>query len=143
MPARPPDLQLDTDGRPMPRRDFLRILAAAGASGVVASILGRPRGARAAGLPPDWIASFPDGVKAGDPGPRRAAIWTRVARPPGGEPVPVLWTVAEDEAMERVVRGGVAFAGDARGHVLTVQVRHLAADRWYHYRFEAPGAVSP
>jgi alkaline phosphatase D len=82
-------------------------------------------------------------VKCGDPWPGGAVVWTRIERPPDGRPVPVVWSVAEDAAMERVVRGGIAWARDGDGHMVKVAVRGLASDRWYHYRFDGPGAVSP
>ncbi|MCW5892432.1 MAG: alkaline phosphatase D family protein [bacterium] len=127
----------DTGGRALPRRDFLRTLAAAGAGGVLASLPRRTRGEET-----PYTASFPDGVKCGDPAPNGAVIWTRVARPADGRPVPIVWTVATDPAMNEVVRGGVAWARDAAGHMVRLQVRGLLPDRWYHYRFDGPGAAS-
>lgn len=126
----------------MPRRDFLRALAAAGAGGVVASLDQTANRAWGADdpLPEGWTASFPDGVKAGDPWPNGGVIWTRVAAPPDGRAVPIVWTVAEDAAMQQVVRGGVGWAREAGGHMVKVQVRGLEPDRWYHYRFDGPGA---
>ena len=44
--------------------------------------------------------------------------------------------------MEHVVRGGIARARGEVGHGVKVQVRGLAPDRWYYYRFEAGSAVS-
>lgn len=88
---------------------------------------------------------FPDGVAAGDPAPDGAPIWTRVERPPDGRDVGVVWTVAEDPDMRRVLVAGVQVAGASTGHCLTVQVTGLRPDRWYHYRFEVPdrgGSVS-
>lgn len=131
----------DTGGRAIPRRDFLRALAAAGAGGVVAS--SGMRIARAAEPPLDgYVATFPDGVKSGDPAPGGCVVWTRLGRPVDGPPVPVVWTVAEDAAMEQVVRGGVTWARDGAGHTVKVKVRGLRPDRWYHYRFDGPGASS-
>jgi alkaline phosphatase D len=126
-------------GHSMPRRDFLRRLAAAGAGGVAATLSWTPGRARA----DDWLPSFPDGVKSGDPGPRGGVIWTRVARPPDDRAVPVLWSVAEDADMQQVVRGGLVWARASGGHHLKVQVRGLAPDRWYHYRFETGAAATP
>jgi len=146
MPA-PRDTRPDVDGphaarRPMPRRHFLRALAAAG--GVVATLDYVPTRAWAGDdpLPDGWTTSFPDGVKAGDPWSGGSVIWTRVAPPPDGRAVPITWTVAEDAAMEDVVRGGIAWARSTAGHIVKVQVRGLDPDRWYHYRFDGPGASS-
>lgn len=127
----------DTFGRPVARRDFLRGLAAAGAGTFVASIVG--------GLRPAWAdasATFPDGVKAGDPGPHGSVVWSRVTAPLDGSDVQVLWTVGEDAALQQVVRGGVTTARAADGHMIKVKIGGLASDRWYYYRFEVPGAVS-
>jgi alkaline phosphatase D len=119
-------------GRSMPRRDFLRGLAAAGAGSLAATLAWAPGRAHA----DDYVPSFPDGVKCGDPEPRGGVLWTRVATPPDDRAVPVMWSVAEDPAMQQVVRGGVAWARGTGGHHLKVRVRNLAPDRWYYYRFE-------
>jgi len=128
----------DTLGRPVARRDFLRGLAALGAGTFVASLVRLTPFARAADEPP-----FPDGVKAGDPSTRGAVVWSRVTPPIDGSDVRVLWTVGEDATLDTVVRGGVTTARAADGHMVKVEVRGLAPDRWYHYRFEVPGGVSP
>jgi len=83
---------------------------------------------------------FPDGVASGDPRPGASTIWTRVLPPPDGGPVPLLWTVAEDDAFTSIVAGGLVVADQARGHTVTVPVTELPADRWLHYRFETTGA---
>src|SRR5262245_6033854 len=122
-------------GSSLPRRDFLKLLATAVGSGAALSLL--PRRV-VAGVAP----VFPDGIKAGDPSPRTGVIWTRVSPPVDGSPVSVLWSVAEDAAMQQVVRGGVASADAADGHSVKVFVRGLQADRWYYYRFEVDGTAS-
>lgn len=121
-------------GRTMPRREFLRLLGVA-AGGVATFGNARPAGAGAA-------PAFPDGIKSGDPRPRRGTIWTRVPAPAGGETVPVTWSVATDAGMEQVVRGGVEHAVAERGHSVVVSVSELEPDRWYFYRFEVDGAAS-
>ncbi|MFN8640178.1 MAG: alkaline phosphatase D family protein [Candidatus Binatia bacterium] len=126
-------------GMTLPRREFLRLLAAAVGGTAVLGGLPARRAAAGARLP----GAFPDGVKAGDPRPGTGTIWTRVTAPPDAGPLPVLWSVAEDEAMQRVVRGGMVSATAEHGHTLTVPVRGLQPDRWYAYRFEVDGAVSP
>jgi alkaline phosphatase D len=120
------------------RRDFLRALVAAGAGSLVASVLGSPRAARAASLD-----VFPDGVKSGDPLPDGCVLWTRVPAPADGSFVPVLWLVAEDPGMKRVVRGGIAAATADVGHSVKLRVAGLRPDRWYHYAFNAQGESSP
>ena len=128
----------------MRRRDFLRALAAAGAGGVVAALDYAPHRAWGADdpLPEGFATSFPDGIKAGDPWSGGSVIWTRVTPPPDGRAVPIVWTVAEDAALQQIVRGGVTWARAGAGHIVKVQVRGLEADRWYHYRFDGPGAAS-
>jgi alkaline phosphatase D len=123
-------------GFTLPRRAFLKLLATAVGGGTALSAL--PRRA-VAGVAP----VFPDGIKAGDPSPRTGVIWTRVTPPTDGSAVSVLWSVAEDAAMQQVVRGGAASAEPAVGHSVKVFVRGLRADRWYYYRFEVDGVPSP
>jgi len=123
-------------GRTMPRREFLRLLGLA--TGGLAAVAAAPAGA----VTPTGSASpFPDGIKSGDPRPRRATIWTRIAAP-STDPVDVIWSVAEDAGMQQVVRGGTAQALAANGHSVTVKVQGLEPDRWYHYRFEVAGTPS-
>lgn len=126
-------------GATLPRREFLRLLATA--LGGAAALSGLPARRALAGVVPPVV--FPDGIKSGDPLPGTGTIWTRVAPPADGGPVSVLWSVAEDETMQAVVRGGVATATAADGHTLTLRVRGLRPDRWYAYRFEADGVASP
>jgi alkaline phosphatase D len=55
----------------------------------------------------------------------------------------VTWEVTEDEAMNRVVRSGAAIANPQWAHAVHVEVEGLRPDRWYWYRFEAGGEISP
>jgi len=126
-------------GRTLPRREFLRLLAtAAGGMAVLPMIPGH----RALAGPIDPATIFPDGVKSGDPLHTKGTLWTRVAAPAGGGDASVLWSVAEDAAMQNVVAGGVVSADAAHGHSVTVPVRGLEPDHWYFYRFEHAGAAS-
>lgn len=128
------------------RRSFLRGLAALGAGGALASVLGDEaaahRSRRRRRRRPGFATAFPDGVMSGDPRPYGGVLRTRVEAPEDGAPVPVLWLVCEDSGLRRVVRGGVTWAREAHGHSVKVAVRGLRPDRWYHYRFYAPGARS-
>mgnify|MGYP003630234808 CR=1 FL=1 len=125
-------------GRTMPRRDFLRALAVAAAAGAAGSHV---FGARHVFANTATAAVFPDGIKSGDPAPRSATIWTRIAGS-APETSPVIWSVAEDADMQHVVRGGVHAVDASTGHNLHVHVRGLQPDRWYHYRFETQGVGS-
>ena len=130
-----------TQGRGMPRRDFLLALAAAGAGGVLAAALGpaerafagRPRGAAAP------AEAFPDGLIAGDPLPDGSVIWVRVAPPDDRGPVAVAWMVGEDDRFETVVAGGLETVGADTDWCVKVRVRGLRPDRFYPYRFTAYG----
>jgi alkaline phosphatase D len=169
----PPD-EIDAPALPaagVDRRTFLRALAAAGAGGAVASVLGTTPSATAATLDP--AAMFPDGLKAGDPAPDGAVLWTRVAAPVGaartsgaspfaplspaqrrqlagagkrsaarGDAVTVLWVVAEDAGLQRIASGGVVTARPESGYTVKVRAKGLRPDRWYHYRFFAQGVGS-
>jgi alkaline phosphatase D len=128
------------------RRSFLRGAGAAvawAASGCVPP----PSGP----LPPRFTADpFSLGVASGCPRPDGVVLWTRLApapREPGGglppETFPVTWRLAEDPGLVRVVRQGVAPALPGLGHSVHIEVRGLAPDRRYWYRFECGDAQSP
>ena len=127
----------------LPRRTFLR----GGAAVAAASLL--PRGLRSA---PGRIDDYPFtlGVASGDPVADGAVIWTRLAPRPladdGGMlpvPVPVRWEVSADEGFRTIVAEGEARARPEAAHAVHVELRGLAPDRWYWYRFMTADAVSP
>src|SRR6185369_15737736 len=86
---------------------------------------------------------FSLGVMSGDPAPDGFVLWTRLAPDPlnnGGmdaTAVDVEWTVAEDEAMRRVVKKGKTVAAPALAHAVHVEVNGLKPHRPYWYRFKA------
>lgn len=125
-------------GPTLPRREFLRLVGLA--MGGTAALATAPARRALAGVVPAPL--FPDGIKSGDPKPSSGVIWTRVPAPPGGGAAPIVWSVAEDAAMQRVVGGGVVDAEAANGYAVTVPVRRLQPDRWYHYQFEHGGEAS-
>ncbi|QDU87636.1 Alkaline phosphatase D precursor [Pirellulimonas nuda] len=93
---------------------------------------------------------FTLGVASGDPTSDGMVLWTRLAPAPldpnGGmptTPVEVPWEVAEDDALNHVVRKGTATATPQLGHAVHVEVDGLKPDRWYWYRFRAGDAQSP
>lgn len=93
---------------------------------------------------------FTLGVASGDPDHTGMVLWTRLAPrpldPDGGMPhsaVEVLWEVAEDEGMRKVVKSGTTTAGSLLGHTVHVEVEGLQPDRWYWYRFRSGDAESP
>lgn len=92
---------------------------------------------------------FTLGVASGDPAEDGFVIWTRLAPQPligGGMPdedVEVAWQVADDEQMTHVVAKGTTAAVADWAHSVHVEVEGLKPDRWYFYRFQASGEVSP
>ena len=141
----PPVEIAEPRGQGMPRRDFLRALAAAGAGTAIASVFGpvprafagRPRAAALAA-----VDVYPDGVIAGDPRPDGTVLWTRVAPPEDRGAVSVAWMVGGDDAFATVVAGGLVTVDAATDWCVKVRVRGLLPDRWYPYRFVAYGTES-
>jgi len=134
-------LQLGT-GRGVSRRDLLRGLGFGVGATVVLGACTVPTPPPEPRLPPPGVPDplpFPDGVMAGDPAPDGSVIWTRVVEPQDRSDVPVLWTVSEDPSFATLRAGGLVLATAATGHNVSVPVTGLMPDRWYHYRFEAPG----
>ena len=129
-----------TSSSRLSRRAFLHGGASAGL--VLATGLGASRAA--AGGPP-----FTLGVASGDPTHHSVILWTRLADDPlngGGmdsRRVEVKWEVATDERMDHVVRRGSVVALPDSAHAVHVRVVGLEPDRWYWYRFQAEGELSP
>ncbi|HZX25772.1 MAG TPA: alkaline phosphatase D family protein [Telluria sp.] len=92
---------------------------------------------------------FSLGVASGSPLPDSVVLWTRlIASPldPASSPrvaVPVRWEVADDEGFRRIVGKGATIAVPELAHSVHVDVKGLAPDRWYFYRFLYGDAVSP
>jgi alkaline phosphatase D len=92
---------------------------------------------------------FSLGVMSGDPLPDGFVIWTRLAPDPlngGGmdnTPVEVEWTVAEDDAMRRIVKKGKTTAAPTLSHSVHVEVSGLKPSRPYWYRFKVGKEESP
>jgi alkaline phosphatase D len=93
---------------------------------------------------------FTLGIASGDPLPDGFVLWTRLAPRPlqadGGmpdRPAQVRWSVAEDEAMSRIIQSGETVAMPEAGHSVHVEVHGLRPDREYWYRFTAGGEASP
>ena len=131
---------------PLTRSLSRRTLLASGAAAYLSH--GRSRGG--------WAASYPFtlGVASGNPTPGGCVLWTRLAPEPlspdptrpGGMPpevVAVRWEVAEDPAMQRIVRTGSAEAAAAFAHSVHIECTGLYPDRPYWYRFIAAGEASP
>lgn len=101
---------------------------------------------RSVRLPDD---PFRLGIASGDPAADGFVLWTRLCPDPlqgGGMPpedVQVEWQVAEDEAMRRVVRRGVATAAVEWAHSVHVELTGLEPDRVYWYQFKVGLHTSP
>jgi alkaline phosphatase D len=128
---------------PLSRREFLHLAM------TTAAVAAAGPGFADPGLP-DW--PFALGVASGDPLADRVVLWTRLAPDPlapdgaGGMPaerVRVGWEVADDEGFQSIVRAGRAIADPQLAHSVHVDVKGLASDRWYFYRFHAGSHVSP
>lgn len=130
-----------SSGRPRRRT----VVAATAASAALLPLVGATPSAHAAEGP-----AFLHGVASGDPLPDGILLWTRVTPTadalPGsgkGEPVTVTWEVAEDEGFGKVVAHGTVKAEAATDHTVKADVRGLAADAAYWFRFGAGGVNSP
>lgn len=117
------------------RRDFLRAsaLATSGALVSCAAFGGRGR------------ELFTLGVASGDPSPDGVVLWTRLAprdEMPHG-PVPVEWTLADDERLTKNVRSGRVLALPELAHSVHVEAAGLEPGRPYFYRFRVGDEESP
>ena len=94
---------------------------------------------------PNVFAAFPFslGVASGYPTPDGVVLWTRLTGILDPLAVPVRWELAADEAMKTIVMSGTTQAEPAWAHSVHVDVKGLAPERWYWYRFTAAGAESP
>ena len=131
---------------PMDRRRFLKFSGAL--AGVAA--FSQVRGDLAHAARPLRGYPFTLGVASGDPAPRGAVLWTRLAPDPfeadGGMPhrrAPVGWRVAKDPRMRRVVRRGVALAVPELAHSVHVEVGGLDPGREYFFQFRYRDELSP
>ena len=111
----------------------------------LSSVLWLPRLARAAA--PLAADPFSLGVGSGRPQPSSVVLWTRLmAADPADRldaTIPVVWSVAEDERMQKVVGSGQALAEPRWGHSVHVDVGGLKPNRPYWYRFTVTGKDSP
>jgi alkaline phosphatase D len=109
------------------RRRFLKTLGALGAAYALPGFAADP---------------FSLGVASGYPTADGVVLWTRLAGMHDPLAVRLRWEVANDEAMRSIVASGDAVADPAWGHSVHVELRGLAPERWYWYRFTTAGAES-
>ncbi|WP_256105724.1 alkaline phosphatase [Streptomyces sp. ODS05-4] len=93
--------------------------------------------------------AFVHGTASGDPLPDGVLLWTRVTPTPDALPgsgrgpdTEVVWEVAEDAGFTRITARGTVTATAAADHTVKADVRGLAPDTPYHYRFTAGSTVS-
>ncbi|WP_240979485.1 alkaline phosphatase D family protein [Streptomyces sp. HNM0574] len=94
--------------------------------------------------------AFLHGVASGDPLPDGVLLWTRVTPSPEatpgsgkGAPLAVTWEVAEDASFDAVTARGTVTAKPEGDHTVKADVRGLAPDTAYWFRFTAAGVTSP
>ena len=110
------------------RRSFLKTVGALGAAYALPGFAADP---------------FALGVASGYPSPDGVVLWTRLAGALDPLAVPVRWEIAGDESMKSILFSGETTAEPAWAHSVHVEVRGLAPERWYWYRFMTAGAESP
>jgi alkaline phosphatase D len=132
------------------RRTLLKAGAAVGVASTLSCLQALPADART-GASRVRSDPFRLGVASGDPWPDGFVLWTRLAVEPlaedglGGMPraaIAVLWEVAEDPRMRRVVRRGAVTARPQHAHSVHVTLRDLRPGREYWYRFSVGSWVS-
>ena len=131
---------------PMERRRFIQFTGALAGAAAFCQV----RGDLAQAASPLSGYPFTLGVASGDPAPRGAVLWTRLAPDPlvpdGGMParrLPVAWRVAKDPGMRRVVGRGVALAVPELAHSVHIEVGGLDPRREYFFQFRYRDALSP
>ncbi|PXY22403.1 alkaline phosphatase D family protein [Prauserella muralis] len=134
---------------PVSRRRFL----GCGGAGAAAVLLGTGawNAAGSFAAPAGQTNPFTLGVGSGDPVSDGVVLWTRLAPDPFAEdgtggmprrPVRVEYEVAVDERFRGVVRRGSVVATPELGHSVHPEIRGLAPDREYFYRFRAGSELS-
>jgi alkaline phosphatase D len=82
---------------------------------------------------------FKLGIASGSPTPDGVVLWTKLVSDGlfgfGNKPIDVTWQVAHDESFTRIALQGTSAALPQLGHAVHAELRGLASDRWYFYRF--------
>jgi len=104
-------------------------------AGASAAIIAAPAAARSFG------SGFTHAVASGEPAATSVLLWTRYV---AEAETTLSWQVSESEDFTRPVAEGSVTASPARDWCAKGVATGLAPDRWYFYRFIAPGgAMSP
>lgn len=124
---------------PFTRRAFI---LATGAT-VVSLLAGCERSDEGDGASGDLdVADFTHGVASGDPLADAVMLWTRAVAPAGSR-ARLRYLVAHDPAMTQIVGRGSASSTAERDWTVKLDLRGLAPDTAYYYRFESASARSP
>ena len=135
--------------RPVLSRRIILKVAAVGVTGWAApALIGRAAGGMLSWRDGD---PFSLGVASGTPSTHGFTIWTRLAPQPllpdgsagmRPESVPIVYEIAADNAMSKVVQRGTVAASASFAHCVHVDVTGLAPGRSYWYRFNCGSAQS-
>lgn len=102
-------------------------------AGASAAMVATPLAARSFG------SGFTHGVASGEPSANSVLLWTRYV---GDQAVDLAWQVSESEDFSVTVAEGSVRASDSRDWCAKGIATGLSPNRWYFYRFIAPGGAS-
>ncbi|KPP88348.1 alkaline phosphatase [Erythrobacter sp. HL-111] len=102
-------------------------------AGAASALAATPAGARS------WGSGFTHSVASGEPQADSVLLWTRFV---GEAETALEWEVSESADFARVVASGTAAASSERDWCAKATASGLAPDRWYYYRFVAPGGTT-
>jgi len=86
-----------------------------------------------------WGSGFTHGVASGEPHASRVLLWTRFV---GDAETELEWEVSDSADFTRIVSAGKATASPDRDWCAKTIANGLEPDRWYYYRFTAPGGTT-
>ncbi len=102
-------------------------------AGASAALVAAPAAARSFG------SGFTHAVASGEPSAKSVLLWTRFV---AEAETTLTWQVSESEDFNRAVAEGSVTASPARDWCAKGVVTGLSPDRWYFYRFIAPGGTT-
>ncbi|MEE4205385.1 MAG: alkaline phosphatase D family protein [Erythrobacter sp.] len=102
-------------------------------AGAASAIAATPASART------WGSGFTHSVASGEPQAESVLLWTRFV---GEADTTLDWEVSATADFARVLAGGTATASAERDWCTKATATGLAPDRWYYYRFLAPGGAT-
>jgi alkaline phosphatase D len=125
---------IKTDMAEMPARPPMAISRRGlfGLAGASAALAATPAAARSFG------SGFTHSVASGEPHADNVLLWTRYV---ADAETTLEWQVSETQDFARIVSEGQVNASPARDFCAKTIANGLVADRWYFYRFVAPGGA--